>query len=337
MTLHYTFSDPLTYSTNELSEHTSSTPPVDDHRIFPLNEAPVNLDGDYVLYWMIAHRRTEWNHSLQRAVWWSDFLQKPLVIFEPLRIGYQWASDRHHQWIIDGMKDQAKACSAQNITYYPYIEPAKGEGKGLLKALAQSATVLVTDEYPCFFLPRMVRRASQLVTCRMESVDSNGILPLQKSDRTYTTAASFRRFLQKKILPHFSPEAFPSPQPLTLSSHLAHASIDESIQKNWPQSSLEDFQVSSLDIDHSVYPIEGGGRIAGLAKLAQFVDSKLHRYHRDRNQVDQCAASGLSAHIHFGHISSHEVVQYAFQSCEWHPSQVAPKVSGSRSGWWGAS
>ena len=76
-------------------------------RIQACNSASVRADGEFVLYWMIAFRRTEWNFSLQRAVEWAVELRKPLVIFEPLRIGYRWASDRLHRFVIDGMADNA--------------------------------------------------------------------------------------------------------------------------------------------------------------------------------------------------------------------------------------
>lgn len=342
MSVHFKYSSiegfpELSDSFNSLSTLTHVLPAVEDQRLFNLNECAPNLKGDYVLYWMIAHRRVEWNFGLQRAAWWSLLLQKPLLIFEPLRIGYKWASDRHHQWIIDGMKDQDLACQNAKVTYYPYVEPKEGAGKGLLKALSQKASVVITDEYPCFFLPRMVRRAAQVIECHMESVDSNGVLPLQKSDRTYTTAASFRRFLQKTILPQFQPLAFPCPAPLDFLTHLPSADIDTNLLQKWPMTDLNTFSVSTLEIDHSVCAIEGGGRHHALKRLDDFIDSRLNRYHQDRNQVDACAASGLSAYIHFGQISVHEIIQRAFQSCNWDPSQVAPKVSGSRSGWWGAS
>ena len=34
-------------------------------------------------------------------------LVKPLVVLEPLRAGYPWASDRMHRFVIDGMADDA--------------------------------------------------------------------------------------------------------------------------------------------------------------------------------------------------------------------------------------
>ena len=78
-------------------------------RLRDLNNRSVRADGDFVLYWMIANRRTGWNFSLQRAVDWSLELKKPLVVLEALRCDYRWASDRIHRFVIQGMADNAAA------------------------------------------------------------------------------------------------------------------------------------------------------------------------------------------------------------------------------------
>ncbi|RPJ38210.1 MAG: deoxyribodipyrimidine photolyase, partial [Deltaproteobacteria bacterium] len=57
-------------------------------RLQVLNNAPVNPWGEYVLYWMIANRRTTWNFSLDEAVSWAEKLNKPLLVLEALRAGY---------------------------------------------------------------------------------------------------------------------------------------------------------------------------------------------------------------------------------------------------------
>src|SRR5260370_17594919 len=41
----------------------------------------------------------------------------------------------------------------------PYVERQPDEGKSLLDQLARHAAVVVTDEFPAFFLPRMVEAA----------------------------------------------------------------------------------------------------------------------------------------------------------------------------------
>ncbi len=56
-------------------------------RIRICNATAVRGDGEFVLYWMIAFRRLSSYFSLQRAIDLAVMLRKPLVIFEPLRIG----------------------------------------------------------------------------------------------------------------------------------------------------------------------------------------------------------------------------------------------------------
>ena len=151
----------------------ASTVPL--NRIQWLNDQSPRADGDFVLYWMIAHRRATWNFSLQRAVELAAHYKKPLVILEALRCDYRWASDRIHGFVIDGMLDNAKAFTKKCATYYPYLEEAKGQGNGLLRELGRRAVAIVTDDFPCFFLPRMVRAVAKRTPVSMDAVDANGL------------------------------------------------------------------------------------------------------------------------------------------------------------------
>jgi deoxyribodipyrimidine photo-lyase len=270
------------------------------------------------------------------------------VVFEALRVGYEWASDRFHAFVIDGMKDHQEALKALNVTYVPYVERAEGEGKGLLKALSQRASVVVTDEYPCFFLPRMQASAAtqlNVLGVPLERVDSCGISPLKASPRHFTTAASFRRHLQKTILPHMASESFPLDHPLAAAlqdatqgaQDITNAQLEWSSLSAWPTLGDLNVELSSLPIDHSVTPCARGGARAASDRLEAFMERGLRRYHLHRNDVEGSAASGLSPYLHFGHISAHELVERALRSCEWHPGRVAPKPNGSREGWWRAS
>ena len=121
----------------------SSVPSI---RIRKSNDAPVRYKGDYVLYWMIAYRRATWNFSLQRAVEWALELNKPLLIMEALRCGYRWANDRLHRFALEGMAHNAGQFKKYGILYYPYVEPFRDAGKGLLETLAEKACVIITDQ-----------------------------------------------------------------------------------------------------------------------------------------------------------------------------------------------
>src|SRR5579872_2120807 len=130
--------------------HSISIPEI---RIRCCNTKAAKSSGDFILYWMIAFRRLHWNFALDRAVDWAARLKKPLVILEALRCDYPWASDRLHRFVFDGMAEKITTLASSPVLYYPYVEAAHSAGKGLLEGLAKSSCVVVTDDYPGFFLP----------------------------------------------------------------------------------------------------------------------------------------------------------------------------------------
>ena len=309
-------------------------------RIRALNDQAPHPEGDYVLYWMIANRRAQWNFSLQRAVELAKQFKKPLVVFEALRCGYPWASDRLHRFVIDGMIVNQAALAKTAVTYFPYLETKTGDGKGLFLALASQAVAVVTDDFPCFFLPRMVDSASQQTTVAMESVDSNGLFPMRATDREFTRAYSFRRFLQKNILPHL--EEMPTANPLARVKLPLLESLPKKVLNRWPVADLKQWEssdrLSNLPIDHAVgvTEIRGGSQRAQKVKQS-FLNSKLPAYHTDRNQPEQEIASGLSPYLHFGHIPAHQIVADILEREEWTPDRLPEKATGSANGWWGMS
>ena len=317
---------------------------VPEIRIQTCNLAPANPEGDYVLYWMIAFRRTQWNFALERAVEWANELGKPLVIFEPLRTGYRWASDRLHRFIIDGMADNAARIAAarnKGVIYFPYVEPAADAGKGLLAALAERACVIVTDDYPAFFLPQMVATAAERIRVRMEKVDSNGLLPLRATQRIFTTAFSFRRFLQGQLPRHL--EETPLADPLAGAKLPVMKSLPVGILRHWPAASGKQLagnggELARLPINHTVGAVDlRGGARAATDRLRQFLSRRLSEYAEAANDPDQNARSGLSPYLHFGHISAHEIFHELMSREDWTPARLAAKPNGKRDGWWGVS
>jgi deoxyribodipyrimidine photo-lyase len=308
-------------------------------RVTEANRQPVRTDGRYVLYWMTSARRTTWNWGLQRAVEWAVHLQRPLVVFEPLRCGYRWACDRFHAFVMQGMADNASACAEAGATYLPYVEDAPGHGHGLLEHLAGLACVVVADEYPCFFLPRMVTAAAATAPVRLETVDGNGLLPLRATTTASATAYAFRRILQKALRPHL--EAMPMAEPLKRAPRLPVPTLPEGWGRRWQAADAtlligDTTALARLPIDHRVGVVAArGGTMAAAQRLARFIADGLHRYHEDRNEVDNSAASGLSPWLHFGHLSAHQVVATVLAHEGWTPQRLGAKADGKREGWWG--
>jgi len=295
----------------------------------------VRADGRYVLYWMIAARRTRSSFGLQRAVDMAADLHRPLIVLEPLRCGYRWASDRFHRFAIDGMVVNARRLEGTGATYRPYVEPEPGAGRGLLETLAARACVVVTDDFPCFFLPRMVDAAEARIPVRLERIDSNGLFPMRATDKVFTAAHSFRRFLQRALPEHL--EAAPAIDPLAGVRLPGLGALDPAIDRRWPAASPGELDPSSLPIDHSVGPVSlEGGADAGESRWRRFLAERLDAYPEGRNHPDEDATSGLSPYLHFGHISAHDVFRDLVAREGWRPDRLGA-VTGSREGWWGMS
>jgi deoxyribodipyrimidine photo-lyase len=309
-------------------------------RIHPCNAASINGHGAYVLYWMIANRRRHWNFALQRAVHWATELRKPLLIVEALSRDYRWASARIHTAILQGMRDNLEALEGSGAHYHAFVERSASQGKGMVAALARDACVVVTDDFPAFEIPRWIRAAAVQARVLVEKIDSNGIFPMRAADRAFSTAHSFRRFLQKNLSAHL--EAFPLVDPLA-GADLPRLKRPMCLHEQWPAVSRDEITspsvlVEKIDINHSVRPVEcsESGPVAARRRLKAFVRDNLTSYANARNHPDSEASSGLSAHLHFGHLSTHEVFQAVMKAARWSSEKLARRATGSRQDWWRA-
>jgi deoxyribodipyrimidine photo-lyase len=313
------------------------TPPI---RVTDANDAPIRGDGDYVLYWMTAHRRLAWNHALDHAIESARGLGKPLLIFEPLRVHYRWASDRLHRFVIEGMRDHAARLAGHAIGYYPYVEPLPGQGSPLLMTLAKRACLVIGDEYPCFFLPTMIATVKGRLPVRLRLVDASTVIPLRSADRTFTVAHSYRRWMQKRILDDLLDE--PHHEPLRGAKLPRFEGVDPKVLKRWPAAELDRLLapggLESIPIDHQVTPCESlpGGDTEGSRRLKRFLEDGVGRYGDDRNHPDARATSGLSPYLHFGHISAHQILAGLLDREGWTPDQAAPP-NGKNLGFWRTS
>ncbi len=310
-------------------------------RIRRSNEAAVRPSRDFVLYWMITNRRLRYNFALDRALEHCRALGKPLVILEALRVGYPWASDRLHRFVMDGMRENTRFCEERGVRYFAYVEQAAGAGRGLLRALGENACIVVTDDFPCFFLPTMVASAAKQLDVLLEQVDSNGLLPLRATEQVAHRAFDFRRILQKELPKHLA--EFPAADPLKKGKLALAPELAKKKFSKWPMST-NDFlsgapeSLATLPIDHSVKPVAlRGGQDAARSQMELFFEKKFSEYAEHRNEPENDVASGLSPYLHFGHISVHEIFSVLARREKWEPEKLALRGNGSREGWWNMS
>jgi deoxyribodipyrimidine photo-lyase len=235
------------------------------------------------------------------------------------------------------MRDNVASFAKHPVTYVPYLESEVGAGRGALAWLAQRAAVVVSDDFPCFFLPRMLQGAKGQIPVRFELVDSNGLFPMRGTERVFSRAFDFRRFLQKNLLPHL--EHSPCEQPFAGRElkRLNSTYLDEFVERWVPTGFETPVGMEKFPIDHSVKEVAGepGGTVAGERQIMRFLQDRLERYDEDRNEPELSATSHLSAYLHFGHVSVHHVFDQIRRRTDWQPDLVNPGAKGSARGWWG--
>jgi deoxyribodipyrimidine photo-lyase len=314
---------------------------IDARRLAYMTSAPPNPNAEHVLYWMTSARRPHFNFALQRAVELATCWKKPLWVLEAIRLDYPWASERLHGFVVQGMADHARHFEARGIAYYPYVESHRGEGAGLVEALAARACAVVCDDYPCFFLPQMLKAFCARTTSAVVAVDANGLLPMRAAPRAFPTAKGFRSHMHKTL----AGEGVLLPKPDPLNGHRLPplSKLPAGVLQRWPLTPSKRLEATGkllldLPLDRSVAITEQrGGFIAARARSTEFVETQLERYATDRNHPDLDCTSALSSYLHFGHISAHEIWTGLTVREAWTPERITLKAKGQREGFWGMS
>lgn len=303
-----------------------------------LRDAPIRSDGKHVLYWMTASRRARSNYALDRALEWCRSLGKPLWVLEALRHDHEHASERMSAFVARGMADNASAFAKTPVGYFPYLEPERGAGKGLLEAFAEDACVVVTDDWPVYFLRRMVEAAAERLPVSLELVDSVGLVPMSVPDKQFARAHDFRRWCQKNTDSWLLIR--PTPEPLD-KLEIPKAKKPPVDAERWAplatkQLENPDETVRKLGLPTHGGIVEGeGGAREGTARLERFIDDRIADY-SSRNQPAAEVTSGLSPYLHWGHVSAHDVFTAVVEAeDDWSPMNLSETCRGQREGWWG--
>lgn len=292
------------------------------HRVFKRNNIDPGGKGEYVLYWMQINRRFHYNFALEYAVGWANKLNQPLLILEAFSCDYPWATARTHTFMIQGMKEHCNYALEQKLNYISFVEQEAGQYDYLLKKLSENASVLITDEYPVFIMRKRNERYPKELNLPYYTIDSNGLIPLGLTQKDPYSAYLFRKIMQKNFIDAYTNP--PKKNPLVDLRNRDKIQVPNTIFENLPDGNkalydIEDF-VSGLKINQEVKPLEWhGGRTAAHGMLGQFIKNRMLEYGDKRNDPDERKTSNLSPWLHFGKISSYEIVNAVldYQPLEW--------------------
>ncbi|MBP1929598.1 deoxyribodipyrimidine photo-lyase [Methanolinea mesophila] len=263
--------------------------PVSPGRIHPRNSHTLR-QGDYVIYWMQASHRTSDNHALEHAISRANRLNLPLIAYFGLTRDYPSANLRHYSFMIQGLAEAARELEARGIRFIlRHEDPATG-----MIALARRASLVVADQGYLRTNREWCDRVSRSVTCPLEQVESNVLVPVTvASGKEEYSAATFRPRISARV-----PVFLDLPPSLELENQGKLPDVD-TLPAEKPE-----YVLSLLDPDRSVPPVAiRGGAATAASVLERFIRGNLERYARERNDPSVDRSSGLSPYLHFGQVS----------------------------------
>ena len=276
---------------------------IQPERCTPLNEKRENPRGGYVLYWMQQARRSEDNHALQYAIDEANRLNVPVIVCFGLVDDYPAARLRHYDFMLRGLAETVARLRERNIECLLHHGDME---QGVTRA-ARNAVLVVTDGGYSRIQRHWRHRIAAALTCRMIQVETDVIVPVALASPKQEYAARTLRPKLQRLLPAFLvPMTAREPKRSSLQADAGLPLFSENIQK----------LIASLAVDDSIGPVSGfvPGADAALARLDDFVSTRLETYDADRNDPNLKGSSGLSPYLHFGQISPLRVARAAADS-----------------------
>ena len=269
---------------------------IETDRVQCLNEASVNEEGRFVLYWMQQSQREAHNPALEYAIERGNDLGKAVLCAFGVDASYPDANLRHFAFMLEGLAETAAALAERGIKLVGRF----GSPPEVIAELAGDAALVVCDRG---YLRHQRGWRSELAgSCKAAVVQVEGdvVVPVEVvSDKQEWAARTIRGKINRHRDGFVRPLRRMQPQKSSLPLHVTG---DADLFK--PASVL-----ASLDIDRSVSKSERftAGTTAAQAALTRFLRHDLDGYAGARNDPAEPQASRLSPYLHFGQISPVEI------------------------------
>ena len=263
-------------------------------RVQELNGKPARK-GAYVLYWMQASQRAEWNHALEVSVEEANARSQPLIAVFGLTDAFPEANLRHYRFMLEGLCETRESLAKRGVQ----LVVRRGSPERVVPQLAGDASLVVCDR-GYLGVERVWRETlAREAPCRVTQVESNVVVPVEAaSDKEEYAAATLRPKIHR-ALPHYL-------APLRMRALKA-----SSLDLRFDSEPLDNVGAlaDSLKIDHTVKPVAAlrGGASNARARLSAFIEHDLNQYDKKSADPSLGCVSGLSPYLHFGQISPLEI------------------------------
>jgi deoxyribodipyrimidine photo-lyase len=262
-----------------------------------LNSKALNPSGKFVAYVMEASQRAFYNHALEFAISIANNYKKPLIVIFNLTDKFKFSNLRYYTFMIEGLIKLKKDFDERGIKFF--IKKSDYVSGSI--EISKEAVALVTDRNYLKLQRNWRHRVAQSIDIPLFEIETDVIIPIELvSNKKEPYAATIRPKILKLLEQFLEPVTH---QELKVKSnffefaHLNYTKVDEFI--------------SNLQIDKSVKPVSEfyeGGYDNAIKFLKIFIEQKLIHYKEFRSDPTKDFQSELSPYIHFGQISTLQIL-----------------------------
>ncbi len=250
--------------------------------------------GSCVIYVMSRDIRVQDNHALVYAQIEAQKLRLPLIVVFCVSSKLRGRAREQFEFMLLGVEEIEIELASYNIPLHILVGDPKKEISTLLQQIRPAKVVY---DFNALRGPRALQ-ASLVQThtdVAMDVVDTHNIVPVWIADNKKTySAAIFRPKIHKLISSYLQ-------EPLPLMPH-----------SNPYTGDINSYQSVKLTIERMLKAVKPNqvpltylaGERAAHSALQVFIETGLEHYGLNRNIPHVYGQSGLSAYLHFGHISS---------------------------------
>jgi len=263
---------------------------IQKERVRPLNNEK-EKSRDYVLYWMQASQRSEYNHALEYAAEQANVRGKPLVVFFGLTEKFPEANERHYAFMLEGLQETGRALEQRGIRF---VIRHESPPQGAIR-MSRRADLAVVDRGYLRVERRWREEVARKVACPLLQVETNVVVPLeQTSPKEEYAARTIRPRIKRQLEKYLVPM-----RKIPLKK--------DSLKLEFKSLSLADLDrlLARLPLDRGAGRVRTyvGGTGEAKKRLREFIARKLALYAEMRNDPNVDAVSEMSPYLHFGQIS----------------------------------
>ena len=254
--------------------------------------------------------RIDENPALDVACWLANQHSIPLLVYHSISQDYEYASDRHHTFMLQGARDVQAQFDKAGLSYAFHLETPDDQRPHLI-TLSHRAIVVVTEDMPVDPPRRYLNSLRQQTKTPIVCVDTSCIAPMQLIGKAHTRAFKFRS-ATKDIYAERLTRDWPSIESNAKRFELSKLPFEPLDLQSASLSQL----ISRCEIDHSIGPIVDtcGGSTAGYLRWQDFQSERLSRYAQRRNNALLDGVSRMSPYLHYGMVSPFRIARDAAEA-----------------------